>query len=133
MERTNKASIHEQKIRCAYLSAEDGTGNPNGIPEENEDSMSPIDHSRMDESVSLACSINVRGRVMRSRQQRGLVVSRSRPIARQSPLATYCRVYSPSDLSRVFHCMFGSSIWRTAKDTRSTRQSKSARLTRLSL
>ncbi|BEJ04709.1 hypothetical protein CcaverHIS641_0205260 [Cutaneotrichosporon cavernicola] len=50
VERTNKASIHEQKIRCAYLSAEDGTGNPNGIPEENEDSMSPIDHSRMDES-----------------------------------------------------------------------------------
>jgi hypothetical protein len=49
VERTNKSSIHEQKIRCAYLSAEDGTGNPNGIPEENEDSMSPIDH-KMDES-----------------------------------------------------------------------------------
>ncbi|CAK9786241.1 VAMP-associated protein [Cutaneotrichosporon oleaginosum] len=49
VERTNKGSIHEQKIRCAYLSAEDGASNPNGIPEENEDSMSPIDH-KMDES-----------------------------------------------------------------------------------
>ncbi|GMK54234.1 hypothetical protein CspeluHIS016_0108200 [Cutaneotrichosporon spelunceum] len=50
VERNNKPSIHEQKLRCAYLSAEDGVTNPNGIPEENEDSMSPVDQSRMDES-----------------------------------------------------------------------------------
>jgi hypothetical protein len=86
VERTNKSSIHEQKIRCAYLSAEDGTGNPNGIPEENEDSMSPIDH-KMDESVS-PFFFRVRGRVMRSGQQRvvGQQISSHCPAAAVSPL-----------------------------------------------
>lgn len=50
VERNNKAGIHEQKIRCAYLPAEDGSGNANGIPEEEEGS--PHDNSRLDESVS---------------------------------------------------------------------------------
>lgn len=54
VERTNKASIQEQKIRCAYLPAEDGSGNANGIPEEEEGSPHDTTHdtSRLDESVS---------------------------------------------------------------------------------
>ncbi|EKD01418.1 hypothetical protein A1Q2_04260 [Trichosporon asahii var. asahii CBS 8904] len=52
VERTNKASIQEQKIRCAYLPAEDGSGNANGIPEEEEGSPHDTTHdtSRLDES-----------------------------------------------------------------------------------
>ncbi|KAL1409623.1 phosphatidylinositol-binding protein scs2 [Vanrija albida] len=48
VEKGNKAAISEQKIRCIYLPAEDGS-HPNGIPEENEDNT--LDHSRLDESA----------------------------------------------------------------------------------
>ncbi|WOO79643.1 putative protein [Vanrija pseudolonga] len=48
VEKGNKAAISEQKIRCIYLAAEDGS-HPNGIPEENEDNT--LDHSRLDESA----------------------------------------------------------------------------------
>jgi hypothetical protein len=46
-EKTNKGAIQEQKIRCAYVAAEDG-GAANGIPEEDE----AHEASRLDESVS---------------------------------------------------------------------------------
>ncbi|TXT06031.1 hypothetical protein VHUM_03504 [Vanrija humicola] len=48
VEKGNKSAISEQKIRCIYLPAEDGS-HPNGIPEENEDTT--LDHSRLDESA----------------------------------------------------------------------------------
>ena len=52
-EKTNKSAIQEQKVKCAYLPAEDGTTNANGIPEESEDQTMNGDQSRMmDESVS---------------------------------------------------------------------------------
>ena len=47
-ERTNKAAIHEQKIKSVYLASEDGS-HANGIREEDEEAA----ESRvMDESVS---------------------------------------------------------------------------------
>ncbi len=51
MERTNKTAIHEQKIKCAYLPAEDGSAGANGIPEENEETQSG-EPSRIEDSVS---------------------------------------------------------------------------------
>ncbi|ORX34575.1 PapD-like protein [Kockovaella imperatae] len=51
-EKNNKSAIKEQKIKCAYLPAEDGSV-PNGIPEENEEANG--DQSRMmDESQVFA-------------------------------------------------------------------------------
>lgn len=35
-EKTNKSAIHEQKLKVVYIAAEDGSGNANGIPEEEE-------------------------------------------------------------------------------------------------
>lgn len=50
-EKTNKTAIQEQKIKCAYLPAEDGSTGANGIPEENEEPHSG-EPSRIEESVS---------------------------------------------------------------------------------
>ncbi|KAK8845329.1 hypothetical protein IAR55_006042 [Kwoniella newhampshirensis] len=36
-EKNNKSAIHEQKIKVAYIAAEDGSTNANGIPEEGEE------------------------------------------------------------------------------------------------
>ncbi|ORY31962.1 PapD-like protein [Naematelia encephala] len=47
-ERTNKSAIQEQKIKCAYLAAEDGSTGANGIPEEEE--------SRIEESQVFAAA-----------------------------------------------------------------------------
>ncbi|GFZ43751.1 VAMP-associated protein [Saitozyma sp. JCM 24511] len=50
-EKTNKGAIQEQKIRCAYVAAEDG-GAANGIPEEDE----AHEASRLDESAVFAAA-----------------------------------------------------------------------------
>lgn len=55
-EKTNKTAIHEQKIKCAYLPAEDGSTGVNGIPEENEEPASG-EPSRIEESVSVPVSV----------------------------------------------------------------------------
>ncbi|WRT63451.1 uncharacterized protein IL334_000356 [Kwoniella shivajii] len=47
-EKTNKSAIQEQKIKVVYVAAEDGSSNPNGIPEEAEDNAG--DASRLEES-----------------------------------------------------------------------------------
>ncbi|WVQ93872.1 hypothetical protein IAU59_000950 [Kwoniella sp. CBS 9459] len=51
-EKTNKAAIHEQKIKVVYLAAEDGTTNANGIPEEGDETIGggAGEASRMEES-----------------------------------------------------------------------------------
>lgn len=50
-EKINKTAIQEQKIKCAFLPAEDGSTGVNGIPEENEDAHGG-ETSRLEESVS---------------------------------------------------------------------------------
>ena len=53
-EKTNKVAIHEQKIKCAYIQAEDGSTSANGIPEENEETATGGDSRMVDDSVSEA-------------------------------------------------------------------------------
>lgn len=55
VEKADKSAIHEQKLKCVYLPAEDGVAT-NGIPEEAEDAG---DKSRMDESVSVVVGSRV--------------------------------------------------------------------------
>ncbi|WVR03301.1 hypothetical protein IAU60_000292 [Kwoniella sp. DSM 27419] len=51
-EKTNREAIHEQKIKVAYLAAEDGSTNANVISEEAEESGPGVgEASRMDESA----------------------------------------------------------------------------------
>jgi hypothetical protein len=57
-EKTNKGAIQEQKIRCAYVAAEDG-GAANGIPEEDE----AHEASRLDESVSTRSVLSCFGEI----------------------------------------------------------------------
>lgn len=59
-EKTNKAAIHEQKLKCIYLAPVDGH-DANGIPEEEE---AGNESRMMDESVSSRCGS--KGQTMRA-------------------------------------------------------------------